>query len=116
MDKGVDSLAELPQLAVLDLTGDVISNESLERLSGSPTLFNLNVSLTSVTDTGFTALVKCPKLTILDARLTNLSREALLELAKSDSLREIRVFSQNLNEADVAAAQEINNKLKVVMK
>jgi len=62
-DRGVASMAKLPNLRELELIGAVnVTNEGLDQLKNSPSLEKLTLENTSVNDRGLAILAEYPKL------------------------------------------------------
>src|SRR5262249_1749641 len=138
-DAGIDELASLDKLALLDLAGTSVKGTKLGRLrrleegvlarcgnGGDAALDGvrkcrklraLNLSVTKVTDKGLGKVKKAPALESLDLWRTAVTGKGLDEIADTDQFKKLQTVNvsetEQLTKDDIARLKKARPRLKV---
>jgi len=102
-ESALKSLATLPKLRILDLTGGDTADEALEVLSGFPALEEVLINHGRFTAKGLASLTKLTKLRRLEAVRTALGPEAGSVLARFSNLRKLNLDYTTVNDSAIQA-------------
>lgn len=105
-DAGLQSLAGLTHLKMLDLTGARITDHGLQMLAGLEDLESLSLGGTSITDEGLQHLVSLRKLTSLDLRGTSVTDDGLQKLEALPNLQRLSIPETGITPDGVARLKE----------
>lgn len=95
-------LAGFPQIEQLDVSSTSVSDSGLTLVGGLPSLFRLCARHTRVTDAGVAAIANCPQLANVDLDGTQITDAALADLARLPRLNQLRVSQTQLSDAGLA--------------
>lgn len=112
-DEDLESLAYLPTLQHLSITGAPITDLGLISIAKLPNLEWLTLSRTKITEAGLFRLAELKKLKHLDISDCKLSELGLSSISKIESLEELGFTRTEISDADLHRLADVKN-LKVI--
>jgi Leucine-rich repeat (LRR) protein len=115
-DGGLQHLSSMRQLTSLNLWRVNITDSGVEHLAGLTNLESLNLDNTQISDSGLQHLSRMTKLKFLHLGSTFISDAGLSQLEPLTSLEELRVTRTGVSEAGVATLSETLTNTKIKLK
>ncbi|TAH24421.1 MAG: hypothetical protein EAZ07_09685 [Cytophagales bacterium] len=114
-DKKTENLLKIKnQLYILDLSGTVISNQSLVSISQLKSLNTLFIQNTSLNDDNIDKIKELQNLEYLNIYNTNISDKAITSLAQLKKLKKIYVWQSKISNKGIEQLQSKLPELKIV--
>ena len=91
-----------------------MDDQGLALLSGHPTLEELDLSTTKITDAGAASLLAIPSLRYLDVSYTALSAKGLGKLVELPNLKELTVLETNTTDDEILELSKKMPSVKII--
>jgi hypothetical protein len=109
-DGWIDAIKKLPSLKTLVLSGEDITDETLDHLADLPNIEELQLTSRLVTDQGLKNLSKFPKLRLLSmSHALSITDSGLVHVKKLKYLEELILFCTDISDAAIPNLSEMTS-------